>query len=88
MNVKVTAFTESKKFYYKLGYYIEASRANNTLFSRAFHTTSRYDFRAYDIRPSKNMATRDVAYHGKGNFKYHLKLLIRIQNDLAEMVIV
>ena len=40
----------------KLGYYIliisiKASRANDTLFSRAFHTTSRYGFRAYDIRP-------------------------------------
>ena len=30
---------------------LKASRANDTLFSRAFHTTSRYDFRAYDIRP-------------------------------------
>ena len=32
----------------------KASRANDTLFSRAFHTTSRYDFRAYDIRPTRN----------------------------------
>ena len=31
--------------------------ANDTLFSRAFHTTSRYDFRAYDIRPCLFLAT-------------------------------
>ena len=30
---------------------LKARRANDTLFSRAFHTTSWYDFRANDIRP-------------------------------------
>ena len=34
---------------------LKASRANDTLFSRAFHTTSRYDFRAYDIRPFRKL---------------------------------
>ena len=31
---------------------LKARRANDTLFSRAFHTTSPYDFRANDIRPA------------------------------------
>ena len=33
---------------------LKARRANDTLFSHAFHTTSRYDFRAYDIRPQQS----------------------------------
>ena len=32
---------------------LKARRANDTLFSRAFHTSSWYDFRANDIGPTE-----------------------------------
>ena len=41
---------------------LKARRANDTLFSRAFHTTSWYDFRANDIRPIWGRLFNDTVY--------------------------
>ena len=46
---------------------LKARRAYDTLFSRAFHKTSRYDFRANDIRPPDQCQILCGASLGRGN---------------------
>ena len=51
-----------------------SERANDTLFSRAFHTTSRYDFRANDIRPNEDLDGIITKMTAVGIFAIQLKV--------------